>query len=172
MIKKQLLPLLFSFSLLFGNAGGTAQPSNTTPKVNEITFSKENGKLILHTPQNRNCILATDAIAYESYVSPLGSWIAVETQLLSNLQIIRVYRKDAKGCYVAPQYVLSEKIWNDFLRNRDIMLEDIVHPRIDFLKWIDDHKIQVHISGDTASSTIDEKFTCVLDDKIASCGVN
>ena len=167
MIKKQLLPLLFSFSLLFGNAGGTVQPSNSIPKVKEITFSKENGKLILHTPQNRNCILATDAIAYEPYVSPLGSWIAVETQLLSDLQIIKVYRKDAKGCYVAPQYVLSEKIWNDFLRNRYIMLEDIEHPRIDFLKWIDDHKIQVHISGGTAFSTINEKFTYILDDKMA-----
>jgi len=170
MIKNLLVSLIVLFSFLILNAKEIPKSSklpNITQEAKKITFSDENGNLILHTPQNKHCLLATDAIAYEPYVSPDATWIAVETQLLSNIQILRLYRKDVNGCYTAPGYALSEKIWNDFLRNRNIMLEEIVHPRIDFLQWIDDHKIQVHISGDTEYDSIDKEFTYVLGEKMA-----
>ncbi len=149
MTKILLLAAILLFSLMTVNAA-------------EITFSKKNGTLIVHTAENKSCMLATDAIAYEPYVSPDATWIAVETQLLSNLQILRIYRKDAKGCYSELQPSFSKKVWHDILQNRAVRLEEIIHPRMDFLAWTDRNKIKIHVSGDMGNTFIDKNLTYEL----------
>ena len=149
MTKILLLTAILLFSLMTVNAA-------------EITFSKKNGTLIVHTAENKSCMLATDAIAYEPYVSPDATWIAVETQLLSNLQILRIYQKNAKGCYDEHQPSFSTTVWHDLLKNRAVRLEEIIHPRMDFLAWTDSNKIKIHISGDMGNSAIDKNLTYEL----------
>jgi len=149
MTKILLLTAILLFSLM-------------TLSAEKITFSKKNGTLIVHTAENKSCMLATDAIAYEPYVSPDATWIAVETQLLSNLQILKIYQKNAKGCYYELQPPFSEKVWHDILKNRAVRLEDIIHPRMDFLAWTDSNKIKIHISGDAENSSIDKNLTYEL----------
>ncbi len=149
MTKILLLTAILLFSLMTVNA-------------EKITFSKKNGTLIVHTAEKKGCILATDAIAYEPYVSPDARWIAVETQLLSNLQILRIYQKDAKGCYREQQPSFSTTVWHDLLKKRGDILEDIIHPRIDFLGWRESNKLKIHISGDMENSSIDKNLTYEL----------
>jgi len=139
---------------------------DTTQEVNKITFSRENGKLILHISQNRHCLLATDAIAYEPYVSPYGTWIAVETQLLSNLQIIRVYRKDMKGCYHVLQYPFSTKVWQKIAKKQGFIFENVIHPRMQFIKWIDNEHLQIEVLGEVNDRSIDEKLVYGLIDTL------
>ena len=169
MSKKLLLLFIVFFSLLILNTIETTEENelpDTTQEANKITFSKENGKLILHTPQNEHCLLATDAIAYEPYVSPHGTWIAVEIQLLSNLQIIRIYRKDRKGCYHALQPPFSTKVWQKIARKQGFTFEDVIHPRMQFIKWIDNEHLQIEVLGEVSGRSIDEKLVYGLIDTI------
>ena len=167
MSKKLLLLFIVFFSILILNSIEKTEENgltNTTQEAKKITFSKENGKLVLHTSPNKHCLLATDAIAYEPYVSPHGTWIAVETQLLSNLQIIRVYRKDTKGCYQALQPPFSTKVWQKIAGKQGFTFEDVIHPRMQFIKWIDNEHLQVKVLGEVNGRSIDEKLVYGLID--------
>jgi len=79
-------------------------------QVITLSFSKENGTLKVKSG-GEICLLADDAIDYETFVSPDATLIAVGTLLMSNLQIIRIYKKGADGCFRPLKNPLSVKLW-------------------------------------------------------------
>ena len=74
---------------------------------------------------------------------------------MSNLQIIRVYKKDATGCFHPLKHALSTKLWHDLSEQEGFTVEDVSHPRMKFLKWIDNEQVQVELSGETGIKVID-----------------
>ena len=75
---------------------------------------------------------------------------------MSNLQIIRVYKKDADGCFHPLKHALSTKVWQDLSLQKEFSVEDVGHPRMKFLKWVDKNTLLINLSGDTEKQSIDE----------------
>ena len=119
-----------------------------------LSFIKEDGTLKVQEGK-KVCLLAEDAIDYETFVSPDATLIAVETLLMSNLQIVRVYKKDEKGCFQALKNRLSTKLWQDLSEKEGFTLDNVSHPRMKFLKWIDNEQIEIALSGELDSKAID-----------------
>ena len=110
----------------------------------------------------RVCLLADDAIDYETFVSPDTTLIAIETLLMSNLQIIRIYKKDVDGCFRPLKNPLSVKLWRDLSKKEGFTVEDVSHPRMKFLKWIDNEQIEIALSGEVGTKVIDTNVSYVL----------
>lgn len=138
------------------------EPAADTEQEKTLSFIKEEGILKVKEGE-KVCLLANDAIYYETFVSPDASLIAVETLLMSNLQIVRVYRKDAEGCFYPLKNRLSTKLWRDLSEQEGFTLDDMSHPRMKFLKWIDNKQIEIELSGELDSKVIDTNVTCDLE---------
>ncbi len=126
-----------------------------------LSFIKEDGTLKVKEGK-KVCLLADDAIDYETFVSPDATLIAVETLLMSNLQIVRVYKKDAKGCFQPLKNRLSTKLWQALSEQEGFTLDDVSHPRMKFLKWIDNEQVQIELSGEVGSKVIDTNVSSNL----------
>ena len=112
--------------------------------------------------RNTTYVLADDAIDYRLIASPKGSWLAVETLLFSNLQIIRVYKRDRAGRYKPLQEPVSVKIWAKILKSEAFSTEDIRFPKMRFLEWIDENSMFINLSGETDDKSIDRNITFSL----------
>lgn len=133
-------------------------PTADTEQTETLSFIKEDGTLKVKEGE-KVCLLADDAIDYETFVSPDSTLIAVETLLMSNLQIVRVYKKDAEGCYKPLKNRLSTKLWQVLSEQEGFTLDDVSHPRMKFLKWIDNAQIEIALSGELDSKVIDVNVT-------------
>lgn len=138
------------------------EPTAETEQVEALSFIKEEGILKVKEGE-KICLLANDAIDYETFVSPDATLIAVETLLMSNLQIVRVYTKDAEGCFYPLKNRLSTKLWRDLLEQEGFTLDDVSHPRMKFLKWIDNKQIEIELSGELDSKVVDANVSCDLE---------
>jgi len=136
-------------------------PTSDTKQTETLSFIKKEGILKVKE-EEKVCLLADDAIDYETFVSPDATLIAVETLLMSNLQIVRVYKKDAEGCFQALKNRLSTKLWQALSEEEGYTLNDVSHPRMKFLKWIDNTQIEIALSGELDSKAIDTNVTCNL----------
>jgi len=130
-------------------------------QVITLSFTKENGTLKVKSG-GKICLLADDAIDYETFVSPDATLIAVETLLMSNLQIIRVYKKESDGCFRPLKNRLSSKLWHDLSVQEGFTIEDVSHPRMKFLKWISNEEVLVQLSGEVGVTVIDANVSCGL----------
>ena len=110
----------------------------------------------------RVCLLADDAIDYETFVSPDTTLIAIETLLMSNLQIIRIYKKDVDGCFRPLKNPLSVKLWRDLSKKEGFTVEDVSHPRMKFLKWLNNEQVLIELSGEVENKVIDANLSCDL----------
>jgi len=148
--------VIFIFPFLTVNCQEVHQTSVTKSEDNKtLSFVKKDGILKVNIDKNRSCLLADDAIAYETYVSPKATWIAVETQLLSNIQIIRLYKKNSDGCYKPLKSPLSVELWHTLTAKKGFSIDDVLHPRMQFLKWIDNEQILIALSGEIGNKAID-----------------
>lgn len=140
-------------------------PTESTANIAQeetLSFIKKEG--ILKVKEGKKvCLLADDAIDYETFVSPDATLIAVETLLMSNLQIVRVYTKDAEGCFYPLKNRLSTKLWHDLSEQEEFTLDDVSYPRMKFLKWIDNKQIEIELSGELESKVIDANVSCDLE---------
>ena len=137
------------------------EPTANTEQEVTLSFIKKEGILKVKEGE-KVCLLADDAIDYETFVSPDATLIAVETLLMSNLQIIRVYKKDATGCFHPLEHALSTKLWHDLSEQEGFTVEDVSHPRMKFLKWIDNEQVQIGLSGEVENKVIDANVSCAL----------
>ncbi len=95
------------------------------------------------------CLLADDALAYEVYPSPDGRALAVETLLMSNLQTLRIYEKRGDGCFREVTPSPATTLWEEAARRERVPVEEIEHPRIRFLRWEGERRLDVRLSGET-----------------------
>ena len=130
------------------------EPTANIEQVETLSFIKKEGVLKVKEGE-KVCLLADDAIDYETFVSPDTTLIAVETLLMSNLQIIRVYKKDATGCFYPLKHALSTKLWHDLSEQVGFTVDDVSYPRMKFLKWIDNEQVQIELSGEVENKAVD-----------------
>ena len=161
MIKYSLLILLTTFSFLEVACQEKSQPVKQTIQTETLSFIKEDGTLKVKEGK-KVYLLADDAIDYETFVSPDTTLIAVETLLMSNLQTIRVYKKDAGGFFQPLKNALSTKLWHDLSEKEGFSMDDISHPRMKFLKWIDNEQALIKLSGEIENKVIDANVSCDL----------
>jgi len=141
---------------------GPTEPSEDAEQEETLSFIKNEGILKVKEGE-KVCLLADDAIDYETFVSPDATLIAVETLLMSNLQIVRVYKKDAEGCFHPLKNKLSTKLWRDLSEQEGFILDDVSHPRMKFLKWIDNKQIEIGLSGELENKVLDANLSCDLE---------
>ena len=137
------------------------KPTADTEQEETLSFIKKEGILKVKEGE-KVCLLADDAIDYETFVSPDATLIAVETLLMSNLQIIRIYKKDADGCFRPLKHSLSVKLWRDLSKKEGFTVDDVSHPRMKFLKWLSNEQILIELSGEIGTKAIDTNVSCDL----------
>jgi len=81
---------------------------------------------------------------------------------MSNLQIIRVYKKDATGCFHPLKHALSTKLWHDLSEQEGFSMDDVSHPRMKFLKWIDNEQVLIELSSEIGIKVVDANISCDL----------
>jgi len=118
-----------------------------------ISFTQANGSLILKTA-DKSCLLADDAIAYEPYLSPDAKKVAVETELMSDLQIVRLYVKAEDGCFREVKPTLSTLLWKALSEKEHFSMDDIMHPSMQFVKWEDNTTLNISLYGELPDKTI------------------
>jgi len=128
---------------------------------NELTFIKRNGTLSIEESE-KAYILADDALDYDIFLSPDKRAFAVETLLMSNLQIIRIYTKNGNNKFESQNTSVSKKLWNDFSKQKKFKIEDVCYPRMKFIKWIDNNQLLVELSGDINNITVDANISYTL----------
>lgn len=132
-----------------------------------ISFTQTNGSFILKTG-SQSCLLSDDALAYAPYLSPDEKKVAVETQLMSNLQIVRLYVKGKNGCFRKVEPALSTVLWKKAAAKKSFSIDDIEHPAMRFVKWIDNQTLSIGLKGDLDNKRIDEMFIYSLEDSNAT----
>ncbi len=158
MSKVFIIILLAGFMLLEVNC---QENINKEVQVIKLSFIKINGSLILKT-KDKSCLIADDAIDYEAYLSSNNKIIAVETLLMSNLQTIRIYLKNSNDCYSPMKDAFSTKVWGILSKQKNFKIEDISHPRMKFIKWIDNKQLVIELYGEIDSKVIDENITYLI----------
>ncbi len=161
MTRYLLLILLIAFSFFEAGCKETQKHKQDTEQNNTLTFIKKEGTLKVKMAE-KSCLLANDAIDYKAFVSPDTKLIAVETLLMSDLQIIRVYKKKKDGCFQPLKHPLSVKLWHDLSKKEGFAIENITHPRMKFLKWHNNNQIIIELSGELNTKTVDTNISCDL----------
>ncbi len=137
------------------------EPTANIEQAETLSFIKKEGVLKVKEGE-KVCLLADDAIDYETFVSPDATLIAVETLLMSNLQIIRVYKKDTEGCFQPLKNALSTKLWHDLSEQEGFSVDDVSYPRMKFLKWLSKEQVQIELSGEFKNKAVDANVSCDL----------
>ncbi len=97
--------------------------------------------------KGRVCTLDKGAIAYEVYPSPDGEALAVEKMLMSDLTFLQIYIATPDGCYRPLRPPASTQLWQKVAKKLGVGVDDIDHPRIRFLDWIDAHSYRANLTG-------------------------
>ena len=158
MTKYLLLILLITFPLLEVGCQEIQTHDTQVKQVSTLSFIKKDGTL-QSKEGNRICLLADDAIDYEVFVSPDTNMLAVETLIMSDLQIIRIYKKDTTACFHPLKDPLSTKLWHTLSVKKGFVVEDVSHPRMKFLKWTGNKQITVELSGEIDNQFITENIS-------------
>lgn len=161
MTKYFLLILLVIFPFTVTGCQESPPPNKQTVHHPVLSFMKENGSLKVKE-EGKVCLLSEDAIDYEVFVSPDATFIAVETLLMSDLQIVRIYKKDVDNCFRPLKHSVSKKLWHDLSVVKGFSIDEVNHPRMKFLKWLDNKKLQIELSGEVDSKAVDTNVICDL----------
>lgn len=152
---------LFIFVLLLILQGCTQTAEESEKKSEEsikVQSVVHDGVLRINDA-GESYVLADDALDYRVIPSPDSLWLAVETQLLSNLQIIRVYKKESRGRYHPLKDPVAVKLWDELSKKEDFSLDDIRYPRMSFLYWADEGTMFINMSGAFDGREIDRNVT-------------
>ena len=128
--------------------------------VHTPTFIQKGGSIIVNT-DGKTCLLADDALAYEPYISQDATMIAIETQLMSNLQIIRLYKKNEKECSQKLDEPLSTKLWSTLSQQKGFSINDVSRPSMQFMKWIGTDQILIALRGEVNGKSLDENISYI-----------
>ena len=157
----RVLLLFITLASLQGCSGKSNVQKEPPAEYAHVQTFTDNGTLSIRD-KNSSYVLANDAISYRAIASPQGGWLAVETLLFSNLQIIRAYQRDTAGRYAALQKPIAIKIWADLSKKEAFSTEDVRYPRMHFLRWIDEHNMLINVSGEYNGKSIDHNITFLL----------
>ncbi len=125
-----------------------------------VTEVKEGALYIIE--ENSSYKLADDALDYRVIPSPKRSWLAVETLKLSNLMIVRFYKKDPDGRYRHKEFPASTRLWSDLSARMGFDIDDLRFPRMKFIRWENENHAHLNLSGVADRKRIDKNVTIEL----------
>lgn len=138
-------------------AGGCAGPaSNETgapaatrsPEAAPVAVAVDDAGLWATTEGGRRQLLADDGKYYEARVSPDGRLIVADIALLSDLQVVRVYRRSRGSESWQPAADVTRTAWQRAAEAHDLALEEVSHARTRFVAWADDGAaLELELSG-------------------------
>jgi len=136
----QAAAMLCLASLACGGGEATAPPAVHTESLPDGSFTVTVGA---GEPQR----LIEAAQQYRPVLSPDSRWLAVETRLFSDLQVVRVFRRDGDRFEeVDPDPVLAT--WARVASREGFLVEDVVRARASVAGWDDDDVLILELSGD------------------------
>ncbi|BBG65783.1 hypothetical protein NNO_1080 [Hydrogenimonas sp.] len=127
-----------------------------------ISEVQDGALYIISEDDNHRYKLAGDALDYRVIPSPDGSWLAVETLLLSNLTVVRFYRKDGGGMYRAQEVPELTQIWERVTVNAGLDIDDLRSPRMKFLRWEDNGNALINLSAAAPNGKIAQDISITL----------
>ncbi len=78
--------------------------------------------------------LLAEAQAYRPLLSPDGKWLAVEVQQMSDLQLVRLFRRE-KTKLVASDANVTAVAWQRAAAEGRFELDELIHPRAWVVGW-------------------------------------
>ncbi len=135
----------------------SAAPEASASFVSEV----KNGALYIDDEKGRYK-LADDALDYRVIPSPGGSWLAVETMLLSNLIVVRFYEKGRDGRYRFKELPDASNLWERVAEEMGFDSDDLRYPRVKFLRWESAKRAHLNLSAAAGKKKIDRNITVTL----------
>ena len=103
-------------------------------KLHIHTNANEAGELWVSVNYGEPLWLLHDAQGYRPLVSPNGEWLAVEVRLLSDLEIVRLFRRDGNR-FIASDKDVTAIAWRQMATANDIELEVLSHTKARVSGW-------------------------------------
>lgn len=116
---------------LIAGCGGQTQPST---RLHIHTTVNDAGELWVRVNNGEPLRLLHDARGYRPLVSPNGEWMAVEVRLMSDLDVVRLFRRDGNR-FVAADKDITAAAWRQVAANEKIELEAMDRTKARVLGW-------------------------------------
>lgn len=98
------------------------------------TSVNEAGELWVNVNNSEQLRLLHDAQGYRPLVSPDGKWLAVEVRLMSDLEVVRLFRRDGNR-FVAADQDVTTVAWRQVAAAKNIELEALTHTKTRVSGW-------------------------------------
>jgi len=129
----QIIALCLALLLVTG-CDGEPQPTNL---LHIHTSANEAGELWVSVNGGSPLRLLEDAQGYRSLVSSDGDWLAVEVRLMSDLEVVRLFRRDGNR-FVATEKDVTTVAWRQAAAAENIEMEALIHTKTRFSGWNDE----------------------------------
>lgn len=117
--------------LLVAGCSEETQPANL---LHIHTSTNEAGELWVSVNDGEPLRLLQDAQGYRSLVSSGGEWLAVEVRLMSNLEVVRLFRRDGDRFLAIDKDVIADA-WQQAAATYNVELEALDNTKARVLGW-------------------------------------
>lgn len=117
--------------LIVAGCSGEIQPANL---LHIHSSANEAGELWVSINDGEPLRLLHDAQGYRPLVSPDGEWLAVEVRLMSDLEVVRLFRRDGNH-FVAADKDVTAIAWRQVAAANDFELEALGHTKARVSGW-------------------------------------
>lgn len=98
------------------------------------TSVNESGELWVNVNNGEPIRLLHNAQGYRALVSPDAKWLAVEVRLMSDLEVVRLFRREGYR-YVAAERDVTTVAWRQVAAANTIDLQDLTHTKARVSGW-------------------------------------
>lgn len=84
---------------------------------------------------------------------------------MSDLQIVRLYIREKDGCYKQLRPALSVTLWKTLSQKENFSVEALMHPAMHFVKWVNDHTLNIELRGELADKSINVRMNYQIEAK-------
>lgn len=117
--------------VIIAGCRGEIQPENL---LHIYSSANEAGELWVSVNDGKPLRLLHDAQGYRPIVSPDGEWLAVEVRLMSDLEVVRLFRRD-ENRFVAADKDVTAVAWQQVAEADNFELEALGHTKARVSGW-------------------------------------
>jgi hypothetical protein len=104
------------------------------------TSVNDTGELWVSVNNDKPLRLLHEAQGYRPLVSPDGEWLAVEVRLMSDLEVVRLFRRDGVR-FIAAENDVTAVAWQNVAAAHNFELDALSHTRARVAGWSNDGTI-------------------------------
>lgn len=139
----RIITLYLALVLLPG-CGEETQPANL---LHIHTSANDAGELWASVNDSESIRLLHDAQGYRPLASPDGEWLAVEVRLMSDLEVVRLFRRDGAR-FISADKDVTAVAWLEVAATYDVELEALGRTKARVSGWSNEGKIlQLELSA-------------------------